>query len=63
VIKTSAFKRLLELYRTTDKDIYLYDFDGYNHIEMNKSLKDCINDPDMKFGHSFVIYHCLEKLK
>jgi hypothetical protein len=39
VIKTDAFKQLLELYKTTDKDIYLVDFDGYNHKKLNMSLK------------------------
>jgi len=63
VIKTEVFNKLLDIYRTTSKDIYLIDFDGYNHIEMGKTLKDVINDPDMKMGHGFVIFNLLQKMK
>lgn len=61
VIETDAFRKLVELYKTTDKDIYLIDFDGYNHIKMNKSLIDVLNDPKMKMGHAFVIFNLLNK--
>jgi len=63
VIKTDAFNKLLDIYRTTNKDIYLIDFDGYNHIKMGKSLIDVLNDPNMKMGHGFVIYNLLTKMK
>jgi len=62
-IKTKAFKQLLQIYRTTKKDIYLIDFDGYNHIEMGKNLTEVCNDPNMRMGHAFVIYSLLEKYK
>ena len=63
VVKTSAFQKLLDIYRTTSKDIYLIDFDGYNHIKMGKSLKDVLNDPTMKMGHGFVIFALIKKMK
>lgn len=63
VIKTDAFKRLLYMYRTTPKDIYLIDFDGYNHIEEGISLTEVLNDPSKSMGHAFVIYSLLEKYK
>lgn len=63
VIKTNAFQKLLDIYRTTSKDIYLIDFDGYNHIKMSKSLKDVLNDPNMKMGHGFVIFALIKKMK
>ena len=63
VAKTKAFGKLLYIYRTTNKDIYLVDFDGYNHIQMNKTLTDVLNDPNMRMGHAFVIYSLLQKMK
>jgi hypothetical protein len=63
VIKTKAFRKLLYIYRSTKKDIYLIDFDGYNHIQMEKTLTEIVNDPHMKMGHAFVIYSLLEKYK
>jgi hypothetical protein len=63
VIKTETFNKLLDIYRTTNKDIYLIDFDGYNHIKMGKSLIDVLNDPNMKMGHGFVIFNLLTKMK
>lgn len=63
VIQTEAFKKLLDIYRTTEKDIYLVDFDGYNHITMGKSLIDVLNDPKKSMGHAFVIFNMLNKMK
>lgn len=63
VIKTKAFGQLLYLYRTTKKDIYLIDFDGYNHIAIGKSMTEVLNDTHMRMGHAFVLYSLLEKYK
>lgn len=63
VTKTKAFKQLLYLCRTSPKDIYLIDFDGYNHIELGLKLTDVLNNPDKKMGHAFVLYSLLEKMK
>jgi len=63
VIKTKAFKQLLYICRTAPKDVYLIDFDGYNHIELGMSLTEVLNNPDKKMGHSFVLYSLIEKIK
>ena len=63
VIKTPAFKQLLYMYRTINKDFYLVDFDGYNHKELGLSVNDVLNNPDKKMGHAFVLYSLLEKYK
>ena len=63
VVKQTAFQRLLELYRTETRDIYLIDFDGYNHKELNMKLIDILNEPNRKMGHAFVIYALLQKMK
>jgi hypothetical protein len=59
VIKTNAYHKLSEMYEKEKKDIYLIDFDGYNHIKLGMSIKDVINCPDKKMGHAFVIYALL----
>ena len=63
LLETKAFAKLLDIYKNTTQDIYLVDFDAYNHVKMNLSIKDCVNNPKKKFGHAFIIWHCLEKLK
>lgn len=63
VVKTSAFEKLLDIYSTTDKDIYLVDFDGYNHKKIGMTLSDVINSPTKKMGHAFVIYDQLQRKK
>jgi hypothetical protein len=63
VIKSEAFKKLLEIYRTTDKDIYLICFDGYNHKEKGVTLADVANNEKKSMGHAFVIYDLLQRYK
>ena len=62
VLKSDAFLQLSELYKKEERDIYLIDFDGYNHIKREKTLEEVINDPREKMGHAFVIYGLLNKL-
>ena len=62
VLFSDAFDQLSELYKKETKDIYLIDFDGYNHIKMEKSIEKVINDPNMKMGHAFVVYDLLVKI-
>ena len=62
VLKSCAFDHLLTMYKKEDKDIYLLDFDGYNHVKQEKSLKKVIDDPKEKMGHAFVVYGLLTKL-
>jgi hypothetical protein len=63
VLKTKAFETLLDIYRKTDKDIYLVDFDGYNHKKMGLTLKDVANNPKKSMGHAFIIYDLLQRHK
>jgi len=63
VVQSNAFKILKDLYNNEKKDIYLIDFDGYNHIKMQKSLYEVINDSNKKMGHAFVIYSLLKPSK
>lgn len=62
-LKTKAFEKLLEIYRTTEQDIYLIDFDGYNHKEKGMTLVDVTNNSHKSMGHAFCVYHLLQKYK
>jgi hypothetical protein len=61
VVVTDAFKKLLDMYLNEKKDIYLLDFDGYNHVKMGKSLREVIDNPNKKMGHAFVLYGLLKQ--
>ena len=53
-----AFKRLEEHYEELSKqfiDLWLWDFDGFNHRKLNMSLQDVIDRPERKMGHAFVL--------
>lgn len=54
VVKTEAFYRLQKLYESKH-EIYLWDFDGYDYLKMNRTLDDVLNDPKLKMGHAFVL--------
>ena len=62
VLMSDAFFTLAELYQKETKDIYLIDFDGYNHLKRQKLLNEVINDPNEKMGHAFVVYKLLIKM-
>jgi hypothetical protein len=59
VIKTKGFEILKTMVETEHRDIYLIDFDGYNHIRIKKTMEQVINDPYKKMGHAFVLYSLL----
>lgn len=61
VKKTPAYKKLKQIYETTDQIIYLWDFDGYNYESLGMSLFDVINDPTRTMGHAFILARMLEK--
>jgi len=63
VTQSDAFKNLLKIYRETDMDIYLVDFDGYNHKEKGMTLSDVANNEKKSMGHAFVIYDLLQRYK
>lgn len=61
VYKSSAFWQVKEL--ADKRDIYLWDFDGYNHHEERMTLKQVVNCPTKKMGHAFVIAMLLEGMQ
>jgi hypothetical protein len=54
VENTPAFHKLAKIYRQ-NKRLYLWDFDGYDHVSMGRTLQQVINDPNKKMGHGFVL--------
>lgn len=62
VVTTDAFAELLALYRTRG-ELSLWDFDGYDHTKLGMSLKDVLECPSRKMGHSFVLAYLLERLR
>ncbi len=59
VQKTSAFQQLKKMSEEPG-DLYLWDFDGYNHRVLGYSFQQVINDPIKTMGHAFVIAMLLE---
>jgi hypothetical protein len=62
VQKSEAWKLLVEHYKN-NKDIWLWDFDGYDHISLGMTMDEVINCPTRKMGHAFVLKMLLEKIK
>lgn len=60
VTKTSAFQRLKEMYETSKQDIYLIDFEGYNHRYLEKTWDQVVSDPDRPVGQAFALCMLLE---
>lgn len=60
VVQTEAFQKLAKIYRESG-DIVLWDFDGYDHMKLGKTLKEVFTDPCQKMGHAFVLAMLLEK--
>lgn len=59
VKKTYAFEKLKKMHEE-NIDLYLWDFDGYNHKSLDLTYDQVINNPDRKMGHAFVIAMLLE---
>ena len=59
VQETYAFKQLKKMHEE-GRDLYLWDFDGYDHKMLNLTFDQVINDPDKKMGHAFVLAMLLE---
>lgn len=63
VEKSEAFKGLVEVCEVANKtnvDIYLLDFDGYNHVKEGLTFEQAISNPNKKMGHAFVIWNLLK---
>jgi hypothetical protein len=48
-----------EIYKEK-KEVFLWDFDGYNHKELKMDLKQVLNCEERKMGHAFVLAKMLE---
>ncbi len=59
VQQTFAFEKLKKMHEE-GQDLYLWDFDGYNHKACNLTYDQVINDPNRKMCHAFVIAMLLE---
>jgi len=59
VMKTEAFQQLKELYEALG-EVWLLDFDAYNHRRYNMGYDEVINCETMKMGHAFVLAMILE---
>jgi len=60
VVKSAAFLRLEETYKS-NKEMYLWDFDGYDYLKKGMNLQQVIDDPKEKMGHSFVLLMMLKR--
>jgi hypothetical protein len=60
VSKTNAWLKLKEEYKSRGNQITLWDFDGYNYLDLNMSFDDVINFEGASMGHSFVLAMMLE---
>lgn len=56
---TEAFKTLKEMYDRGD-DLWLWDFDGYDHQALGMTFDDVLNCETKKMGHAFVLAMMLE---
>lgn len=59
VQQTNAFERVKKMHEE-GQNLYLWDFDGYDHKRLNLTFDQVINDPNRKMGHAFVIAMLLE---
>jgi hypothetical protein len=59
VRKTHAFEKLKKMHEE-GADLYLWDFDGYDHKALDLTFDQVINDLNRKMGHAFVIAMLLE---
>lgn len=60
VIKSEAWTKLKKL-NDEDADIYLKDYDGYNHKKLGMSYDEVINLESKKMGHAFVLAMMLDR--
>ena len=51
---TESYKLLEQIFKSGE-DIVLRDYDAYDHIKLNMSLMEVLNNPNRKMGHAFVL--------
>lgn len=56
---TDAYAKLKKL-AAPPGDLYLWDFDAYNHKDLGLTYDQVINDPTRKMGHAFVLAMLLD---
>lgn len=65
VQKHSSFAKLKSIYDINvdvlGEDLYLLDFDGYDHKELGMTYDEVIDSEKRKMGHAFVLAMLLEK--
>ena len=54
VVKSAAWQTLFDTYMR-EREIWLRDFDGYDHRALGKTIDDVMSDPTRKMGHAFVL--------
>lgn len=54
VVKTEGYRKLQERLQN-DKEIWLWDFDGYDYRQLDMTLKEVLNCDSRKMGHAFVL--------
>lgn len=67
VVRTAAFAQLQQIFATKTSEqlsaerftLYLRDYDGYDHVAQERSIRDILNDPTRKMGHAFVLWMLL----
>ena len=60
VIQTQTFQ-ILQYEYEEEKNLTLWDFDGYDYSKMGMTLEDVLNEPKLKMGHAFVLAMLLEE--
>lgn len=62
VIRQPAFRKLRDMVEGLKKgqNIWLWDFDGYDHVALGMSYKDVLNCKTRKMGHAFVLAMMLD---
>lgn len=59
----NTLKDICKKAKEQNVDVYLLDFDGYNHIKEGIDFKDVVNNPDRKMGHAFILWYLLNQIK
>lgn len=60
VTKSTAFQRLKEMYESSKEDIFLVDFEGYDHRFLEQSWDQVVSNPDRPVGQAFALCMLLE---
>lgn len=63
VKKADAYQRLVEVckrHEACGEEVWLWDFDGYDHVAMGMSLSDVASNEARPMGHAFVLAALLQ---